>query len=94
MANVSGRIIKSSDIKIEGQFQLGLEKAETSTAGNNNNSNTIAEARVVESSVDFAVLEITCSCGSKTHVKCEFNNGHSVGEKPDTEKTGENQDEV
>jgi hypothetical protein len=30
------------------------------------------QARVVESNSEYAIIEVTCSCGSKTHVQCNY----------------------
>ncbi|MHC4748205.1 MAG: hypothetical protein ACYS18_12960, partial [Planctomycetota bacterium] len=30
------------------------------------------QARILESRPDFAVIEITCSCGKKTNLRCEY----------------------
>jgi hypothetical protein len=30
------------------------------------------QARIVESNTDYAIIEVTCSCGLKTHVQCNY----------------------
>jgi hypothetical protein len=30
------------------------------------------QARVVESNSEYAIIEITCSCGSKSHIQCNY----------------------
>ena len=30
------------------------------------------QARVVESSRDYAIIEVVCSCGCKTHIQCQY----------------------
>lgn len=30
------------------------------------------QARVVESNSEYAIIEVTCSCGSKTHIQCNY----------------------
>jgi hypothetical protein len=32
------------------------------------------QARIVESNSDYAILEIVCSCGCKTHIQCNYAN--------------------
>lgn len=74
MTNVSGHILKGENIKVEGQFQLGLEQSAPNSVVQRNKTHNTAQAKVVETNPEFAVLEITCSCGTKTHVRCEYNN--------------------
>lgn len=33
-----------------------------------------AQARIVESNSDYAIIEITCSCGQKSFVQCNYGN--------------------
>jgi hypothetical protein len=37
--------------------------------------------RIAESNSEFAVLEITCSCGSKINVRCEYANSKPGAEQ-------------
>lgn len=30
------------------------------------------QARIVESSRDYAVIEVVCSCGCKTNIQCQY----------------------
>jgi len=30
------------------------------------------QARIVESSSDYAIIEVVCSCGCKTHIQCQY----------------------
>jgi hypothetical protein len=30
------------------------------------------QARIVESNTDYAIIEVTCSCGQKTHIQCNY----------------------
>lgn len=91
MANVSGHILKSENIKVQGHFRLDLGQPGTSSVKNNNKTHNTAQAKIVETNPEFAVLEITCSCGTKTHVRCEYNNAQAANQTPGPENTGENQ---
>jgi hypothetical protein len=74
MTNVSGHIIKSENIKVEGQFRLEIGPSALNSVRQKNNTHNTTQAKIVETNPEFAVLEITCSCGTKTHVRCEYNN--------------------
>lgn len=30
------------------------------------------QARVVESNSEYAIIEVTCSCGGKSHIQCNY----------------------
>lgn len=30
------------------------------------------EARVIESNSEYAIIEVTCSCGNKMHIQCNY----------------------
>jgi hypothetical protein len=32
------------------------------------------QARIVESNSDYAIIEVLCSCGQKTHIQCNYVN--------------------
>jgi hypothetical protein len=88
MGRTVGHILKAQDVKLEGQFQLDLFQAGLSGSQNvNDTSSTPPTARVVENRPDCAVVEITCSCGTKTSLKCEYIGADaSVGQVPDQTK--------
>lgn len=33
---------------------------------------TPQQARVVESNSEYAIIEVTCSCGGKSHIQCNY----------------------
>ncbi|MFA5552973.1 MAG: hypothetical protein WCZ89_06410 [Phycisphaerae bacterium] len=69
------RIIRSSDVELKGQIRLDT----LSQAGSGNNANRPqntdmmpASAKIVENNTEYAVIELTCSCGQKTQIKCQY----------------------
>lgn len=32
------------------------------------------QARIVESNTDYAIIEVACSCGQKSHIQCNYVN--------------------
>ncbi|GAJ11458.1 unnamed protein product, partial [marine sediment metagenome] len=69
MSKTLGHILKSNDVKLEGQLHLNLDQIESARGGAN------SQVRIVENHPEFAVIEITCSCGTKTRLKCEYGGG-------------------
>ena len=74
MTETSGRILRSDDVELEGQYRLGLvpDEFEASAQGPNNGVMAAPQARIVENGPTYAVIEVTCSCGAKVCLKCEY----------------------
>jgi hypothetical protein len=72
MDKAKGRILKSNDVKFQGRFQLDMAHISTKGTKSQNSALSAPQVRIVEKHSEFAVIEIICSCGMKTHVKCEY----------------------
>lgn len=90
MQKATGNILKSSDVKIEGQFHLSQTQPTKNPTSEKNVTSSITKVNIVENHPQYAVLEITCSCGAKTHVKCQYDDLKN-NQKPDGENDNENQ---
>jgi len=87
MEKTAGRILKAGNVKLEGQFHLDLVQAGPSLPKQKETVSTTPTARIVENHPEFAVVEITCSCGARTHLKCEYAGADaSVGTVPGQKK--------
>jgi hypothetical protein len=73
MQKAARNILKGSDVKLEGQFQLSQTQYAKTQAKEKNTTSAITKVTVVENQPQYAVLEIICSCGAKTYVKCQYN---------------------
>ncbi len=63
------KVFKSSDIEMTGQCQLN------STSGSSpviSGSSSTSTARIVDKKSDHVLIEVTCSCGNKTIVRCQY----------------------
>jgi hypothetical protein len=74
MARISGRILKSDDVKLGGQFHLDPARGASAGGGPQNSSNVLAapQVRVLENHPEYAVIELTCTCGTSTRLRCEY----------------------
>jgi hypothetical protein len=74
MPKTAGNILKSDEVKLEGQFRLNVAQAGYQPGGPEEQSPDLAvsKVRILENNPEFADIEITCSCGRKTNVKCEY----------------------
>lgn len=88
MANTAGRILKSGEVKLEGKFQLEIGTNIASSADTGSANTTALQANIVENTAEFVILEVICSCGSKTHIKCQYNN-QSAADQGQEQNIGE-----
>ena len=72
-------IIKAENVSIDGHFRIESGRPTLQPKS----SNVPAQVRIVENTNDFAVVEITCSCGTKTLLKCQYPNGQPPVQEPD-----------
>jgi len=74
MSRTSGRIIKSEDIELEGQYLLDIAQLKC-TAGEGKKQNAALvtpQVRILETHPEYAVMEVTCSCGTKMSLRCDY----------------------
>jgi hypothetical protein len=74
MTKTVGNILKSSNVKIEGRFHLNVDPGAHPAPPLRKNPNLPPQVRIVEKHPEFAVLELTCSCGNKSYIRCEYDN--------------------
>ena len=88
MKKTAGRILKSNDVKLEGRFHLDVGHIAPSRTKGKNVALATPQVRIVESHPEFGVIEITCSCGTKTYLRCEYAGAESPTEAPQTQNSG------
>ena len=93
MERTAKRILKNKDAKLEGKFQLEIGKSTPSQANKVNVTSATAQVCLLENHPEFAVLEVTCGCGAKTHIRCEYMGAEPTKEGPDQKINGENENE-
>jgi hypothetical protein len=74
MQHVVGHILKSDEVNFEGTVQLGMPQAKIGQQGNGRSGSATQQVRIVESHREFAVIEVICSCGARTCIRCEYAN--------------------
>ena len=70
MKRPTGRVLKSSEVKIEGQLLLDLSQSGTGQAAGRGGASP--QARIVKTDQQFCLVEVTCCCGRKTYLRCEY----------------------
>jgi hypothetical protein len=72
MRNSACRILKESEVNVDGQFTLDIVQAETRPSGEPVAGLGEPQVRIAESQSEFSVIEITCSCGTSMFLKCDY----------------------
>jgi len=80
--NEKVRVIKGDRVRMCGSVCLGLEAAPghagaapvrpSASARADTRSPAAQQARILESNDEYAIIEVTCSCGAKSHVQCNY----------------------
>jgi len=68
------RVLKKGQVKFGGSVKLEGGAAGGVEPSSGPGGPTAQQARIVESNNEYAIIEITCSCGQKTHVQCNYSN--------------------
>jgi len=68
------RILKSNEVNLQGRVQLHLMQPQQACGGPKDASAAPAkqQVRIVESHPEYAVIEITCCCGTRIYLRCEY----------------------
>jgi len=72
MRHSACRILKESEVKVDGQFTLDIVQAETNQSEEPATDLGQPKVHIIESRSDFSVIEITCSCGTSMFLRCEY----------------------
>jgi len=85
MIKTAGRILKSNDVKLEGQFHLEVTNAGSHLSKPQAAALSEPHVRVLENHLQYAVIEVTCGCGRKMSLKCEYATATAQGlDEPQT----------
>jgi len=74
MAEKVSRVLKKDAVTVEGQRHLDVAGSGTNMQQGRAAVAGAPQAKIVENSSEFAVIEVTCSCGRKSHIKCQYAN--------------------
>jgi hypothetical protein len=88
MIQVAARVLRADSVKVEGRLSLDLAQAHPQPPKAKNAVSVKPQVRILENHPDFAVIEITCSCGTKTNLRCEYAATESPVETPKAQNPG------
>ena len=85
MIKTAGRILKSNDVKLEGRFHLEITNNGLHMPKPQTTASLEPHVCVLENHPQYAVIEVTCGCGRKMSLKCEYATAPAQG--PDKQQT-------
>jgi hypothetical protein len=65
-------ILKSSQVRFEGNFHLDLTNHKREQKQKCSGPLSNPQLKIIEKNQNFAMIEITCGCGEKILVKCHY----------------------
>jgi len=73
------KVLKSGHVRISGSVRLepqtlcrGGRMQHPATQPVPRNSGAAQEVRILESNNEYAIIEVVCSCGARSHVQCNY----------------------
>ncbi len=72
MQKLTRRVLKASQVQWQGSFRLDLDPKTVPSPGASPHAAVPARIRIAENHPQFALVEVTCSCGKTTFVRCEY----------------------
>jgi len=71
-------ILKSSDVKVEGEFRLEIDPPNEQPPRLPDQTGAPPQVRIVENHPEYALIEFACACGKKSHIKCQYDQTQST----------------
>jgi hypothetical protein len=81
MMQTTNRVLKSDEVEIDGRCHLDIGHSVSSAQPGKNNSSVAARARIFDNNNEYAMIELICSCGKKTLVRCEYSDVTAANQK-------------
>lgn len=69
---MAGRVIKKTQVRMTGSRSLAAPAHDVQQPCETHCGQSTAAARIVDAGPDGALIEITCSCGQVSYVRCDY----------------------
>ena len=80
MIGRSVKVMKKDGVKVGGSVRIGPEiglapvRMHSASRACPPTAAVAEQARIIESNAEYAVIEIICACGKKSHIQCNYAN--------------------
>jgi len=75
-------LLKSNEVKVEGQFHLDVEPTAPPPQQQANPTLAESQVRILENHPEYAIIELTCTCGNKSNIRCQYEGPQSTANEP------------
>jgi len=65
-------VLKANEVALDGSLRLSMDSVATPDRGGLQSAPSNSRIRITENHPEYAVLEVTCSCGKITYVRCDY----------------------
>jgi len=72
MPKTMRHVLKANEVQFADPLQLSLDPAAPPGTGGPTPTSQPAHIRIAESHPEYALVEVTCSCGRTTFVRCDY----------------------
>ena len=69
MTQTTGRILKGSQVNIEGKYQLGFSQANHNSPENMNTIPVSPQVKIIENNDGYVIIQVVCSCGEQINLR-------------------------
>ena len=66
------RILKADEVAMEGPLQLSIAPGAAPCGPHPATTAATPSVRVAQDHAEYAVIEVTCSCGRTTYIRCDY----------------------
>ena len=81
-------ILKAAEVTFDEPLRLGLDPVAPSRDRQPPAASDGPGVRVAQSHAQYAILEVACSCGQTTYVRCDYGAANPVSTPPGPARTG------
>jgi len=72
MLGTTRRILKANEVALRDPFHLDLDPRVPPAGREPPSAATGPSVRIAQNHPQYAVIEVTCPCGSTTYIRCEY----------------------
>jgi hypothetical protein len=81
MMQTMNRVLKSGEVEIDGRCNLDIGRSVSPVQAGKSNAGAAAKAKILDNNNEYTLIELTCSCGQKTIVRCEYDDVSAAEQK-------------
>lgn len=75
MLKTTRRILKASEVAFRDPFHLHLDPAALPAGTEAPSAAAGPSVRIAQNHPQYAIIEVTCPCGTTTYIRCEYDTG-------------------